>query len=796
MPLGLLFGLNAQDSTVDSLNYVLSGYLNNDTARVNVLVESSENLQIENKEKAIAYANEALSLAEELNYDKGIAQSAKQLGLVYHANYEHEKALAYYEKSLQYFEELNAKMDKALVLGKISTIYLFKGQFETAIEYQLNAQTINEELNDTVQIASGLTTLGIISVRQRSFTNALKYFTKGYDSFKKLDNKLGMARNLNGIGVCYYLQEDFDGAIAYYKNAMVIFEELDDKPGIINISTNIGNIYILQKKYDEALRYFNESLTLTRTTQNKKNIASALINIANLYRDWEKYGEAEDCYKEALKLSAESKAENTLGTVAFNLARLYLKQDKISLAYQYAKQAYDIAHKNKDIRVQKKSSEILASTCEKLGRYKDAYNYHVVFKQTSDSLFNEANIKEVTNLKNQYEFDKEKEAIAAEQAQKDAINKSEVKRERKLRNVFIGGSIIFLILALIILRNLKQKQKANRLLADKNKKIKSQSKELKTANESLVDLSVFKEDMTNMIAHDLKNPISTILNIDIFPNETDRIKMTKYSGKIMMNLVQNMLDVYKYQSVKMVLETSLIDVQQIINNAIEEVHFVATKRNVAFKLEQENVIKVNADMNILHRILVNILSNAVKFAPDSSLITITAFIAEGNSCKISIHNAGPHISQENQLRIFERFTQSEKRDQGQLRSTGLGLTFCKMAVEAHDGQIGVVSAENHGATFWFILPHANEYGSLHNDKDKKARSSESIHLSKAEKEGLQPLYIELKQLSVNQISDFRKIYSRIVNEKLGNTVWSNALQNAVYNCNQQQFIDLVKMIID
>ncbi len=115
--------------------------------------------------------------------------------------------------------------------------------------------------------------------------------------------------------------------------------------------------------------------------------------------------------------------------------------------------------------------------------------------------------------------------------------------------------------------------------------------------------------------------------------------------------------------------------------------------------------KARADSELLRRILVNIIGNAIKFSPEGGAIRVSVR-AEHRSVRVMVTDQGPGIPAEYHDKIFDKFGQVESRQTGRKYSTGLGLAFCKMAVEAQGGRIGLDSEIGAGSTFWFTLPIA------------------------------------------------------------------------------------------
>jgi signal transduction histidine kinase len=145
------------------------------------------------------------------------------------------------------------------------------------------------------------------------------------------------------------------------------------------------------------------------------------------------------------------------------------------------------------------------------------------------------------------------------------------------------------------------------------------------------------------------------------------------------------------------------DVAQAMNRAGETNRLILGARRLEFRAN--GPIFTRFDANLLRRIAGNLIGNAVKFTAPDGVIGVT--VARGEAViRVEVSDNGWGIAPEHHARIFEKFGQI--KDSGARAGTGLGLTFVRMAVEAHGGTVGVVSAAGKGSTFWFTLPAADE----------------------------------------------------------------------------------------
>lgn len=325
--------------------------------------------------------------------------------------------------------------------------------------------------------------------------------------------------------------------------------------------------------------------------------------------------------------------------------------------------------------------------------------------------------------------------------------------------------------------------------------IENQAKALQETNKKIINLSKFKDSMTHMIVHDLKNPLNTIINASIMNDIPEKDKIIHEAGREMNNLVLNMLDVYKYENTTMNLSKSDINIKDLVNDATADVHFLGRMRNIRFNVEIHEEIKVFVDKAIIHRVLVNLLTNAIKFSPISGLIEVCTSLGDDNFIQISVKDNGPGIRAERQKTIFERY-QSEAQVDSLILSTGLGLNFCKLAVESHGGEIDVESVNMQGSKFTVTLPIAETgVGSLsYVRRSAINQTSDQEILDPSDIAVIQPYINELKKLEVFQVSDILRVlnkFSKTDSCKLQK--WVSKVTDAVLLCQQDKYTELINI---
>jgi signal transduction histidine kinase len=220
-------------------------------------------------------------------------------------------------------------------------------------------------------------------------------------------------------------------------------------------------------------------------------------------------------------------------------------------------------------------------------------------------------------------------------------------------------------------------------------------------------------DLSAMVTHDLKGPLTAITGfLDLLAAErlsdeqAEYVEVARASSKWLSVLIAGILDVAKMESSGVRPNLEPVALAEDIPAVLELIGYQIQEKRIALETAlPDDLPTVLADREMVRRIVVNLVGNSVKFAPEQSTITVSARAAEkGDHVVVSVQDQGPGISKEHQARIFEKFVQVGKGRSAEKVSVGLGLAFCKMAVEAHGGRIWVESEPGHGACFSFSLP--------------------------------------------------------------------------------------------
>lgn len=243
----------------------------------------------------------------------------------------------------------------------------------------------------------------------------------------------------------------------------------------------------------------------------------------------------------------------------------------------------------------------------------------------------------------------------------------------------------------------------------------SQLSELEIQKQQLLELQQVRQETSDLIIHDLRNPLGSIqlsismlemvLPEEVLQENAQLLEIARNSCSRMMRLVDSLLDVSRMESGEAQLYFAPLDLPALLHSAAGS-SLAARDRGIQMVVElPEALPTVSADRDKIERVVTNLVDNAVKYTPNGGQITLAAR-AEAEHLLLSVTDTGPGIPEEQRQRIFERFAQV-KGDTRARRGFGLGLAYCRLAVEAHGGRIWVEPGPGGvGSRFAFTLPIA------------------------------------------------------------------------------------------
>ncbi|MBL7911208.1 MAG: tetratricopeptide repeat protein [Bacteroidia bacterium] len=423
--------LYSQSREVDSLLVLLKN-ASPDTNKVNILFSLTELCE---EQDILKYAEPGLKLAEELNYQKGIANILTNIAFVSDNEGNAARALELYQRSVKINEDLKNYASMSNAYRQIGDIYQAKGNSGSALDYYQKGLNAGEKAKDMQSVGRTLCQIGNIYVSFNNYNLALEYYKKALAINLHLNDKNGLSVTYNDIGILYHKQQNTSKALYFYKKSMAIHQEMSNNMGIAGCLNNIAAVYeISDGSIDKAVENYFKCIEILKKIGFKKG----------------------------------------LGAVYNNLAILYQKKMDPATAEIYALKAYEVGSESESLRDLNKASETLYHLYYAQKKYKEALEMHKVFKQTTDKISN----AEAQRASLQFDFNKKVEIAKNEQARRDMIAAKE-KQKQRIISIFVSAVLLMvLIFSLLLFKRYKLTQKQKYIIEQQKKLVDEKQKEV------------------------------------------------------------------------------------------------------------------------------------------------------------------------------------------------------------------------------------------------------------------------------------------------------------------------------
>lgn len=410
----------AQDD-IDSLKKILDTKVDDDSSKVDILLQLGKSYLETDPDITIQYAGRAKDAAVKINFKKGLALALKDIGLGHYMLGQYVETLDNWEKSLLYFDSIADQSNVARLLSNIGAVYLNNGDEAKALEHHLKSLKVAEEIKDTLRIVTAMNNIGVVyMIKKATYNKALQYFLK----------------------------------------ALPLSEKSGDKAAIGSASVNLGELYFSLGNDDSALYYYKRSLDAYKNTAN---ITYTLNNIGKLYAGKGDYAMAEKYHDQAFTISRKLSARQDMSISLLGLADVYVKQKDYPKALAVYKNAERIAKEIRSVNEIKNAYQGLALTYSQLSDFTNAFKYQSLLTDIKDTLYNLETDKKLLGL--QFDFEIQKKEGQINLLTKDkALTDLKLARQKFAKNAFMVGLALVFMIALLIYRNFRIKVKTNKIL--------------------------------------------------------------------------------------------------------------------------------------------------------------------------------------------------------------------------------------------------------------------------------------------------------------------------------------------
>ena len=529
--------ISGQSNTNDSLKVLLNAAAH-DTVRCNILLQlianeyddsvwPSYNSQLKQISEKNLKSKPSKSL--ELLFQKYLSEAINNEGYLASQRGNAEQALIKYYACLSIQEKINDQNGIATSLNNIAYVFQFQGDVVNALKFYSKSLKIYEDLKDKTGIGRALNNIGIIYDDQGNIPKALEYYHKSLRIREEINEKEGIAACLNNIGTIYHHQGSLDKALEYYYKSIKFQKEIDDNIGVAISLGNIGSIYIskmdglsyqnlyqVDTLFTKALKLYNQSLVIQKESNNKKGVADTYSGMASAYKarsainNNKKRGVVNDSllvhalyyYNLSLKIREEIQDKTGIANSLNSIAKLEVDLNQVDLAKENAEKSLKLSRELGYPENIKNSSEILSVVYALKKDYKKAFEMQVLFKQMSDSIFNESSRKASISKSYQYAYEKKASQDSIKISEEKKVITVQLKQEKMQRFALYGGIFLVGLFGVFMYNRFKVTKKQNHLIELQKTELQKQ-KELveEHQKETLDSIHYAKRIQTALIAN-------------------------------------------------------------------------------------------------------------------------------------------------------------------------------------------------------------------------------------------------------------------------------------------------------
>lgn len=421
------FFLAAQNRRLDSLKYLASHH--HDTIGVMAFADLCYEYRFIHQDSAAQFGRQAIALAKRIHYQKGLAQSYSDVGVVYYDKKELQTTLAYWDSSLTLRKAANDIYGQANLNVKKGAAYFQLGQFEKSLACQLEALRIYEQLHSDI----------------------------------------GIVQALNNVAAVYEHQQQLDKALEYFQRSLAIKEKMKDQYQVGVALINIGSIYFQKKQINEAKRFQKKAITAlvsANTRAANEYLGMAYNNLAEIYTQLSKYDSALISIRRAIEIRKSIDDYQGIVSSFSNLGRIEMRLKHYDNAERFLLQARDSANAKKLIVEQRDVYLNLYELYQERGNAKKALDNYVKYTTIKDSLLNETSHRQVTQMQVQYETEKKEQQIALQQSE---LGENQAKLQ--VTYIIIALLVVLVIASIVIFLLARSRHRRKHVLLQREKEL-------------------------------------------------------------------------------------------------------------------------------------------------------------------------------------------------------------------------------------------------------------------------------------------------------------------------------------
>ena len=585
---------------------------------------------------------------------------------------------------------------------EISKNYYFLGDYDNAIDYALSANKTAKRLGHASE-ANTYIYLGNFYAEKKEYSEALIAYKNAMHFFEKQNDINRKSVALTNIAVLFEWTDNDSLSLKYHLEALALKKQIGDSLLLAESYINIGNTLADLNQKDRSHNYYKLALAIYKKEKDEKGISSIYNNLGFLYQSRGDLHAALDAFQASLYIDKRLNDLGALEVSSFNVGHLFYDLHKNDSAMHYLKYSQTISKQIYGLHYLLKSSELIANIALDNKDYEFAKKVFSDYANYSDSLYNEEKLQAFLAAKNDLRLQ-----------QKEFENRI-LKENRNYSNrvifwVSTAGTLLLIIL-IISLVFIRKSINSRRELSILNNDLSEKNEEIEQQKEHLEAISLEKDNLMSVLAHDLRSPLSGIKGLnEVLKDEGNFTEFQKELAQTIdvavdsgLKLINDILLIKRMEELK----------DEVIYQHIEPVSFTQSIQEIfqSLLIKKEQKLELNliseeslySNRNYLSSILENLISNAIKYSETNKTTILSYYTTDTDYC-FEVRDEGLGIPEEEKHLLFKKFQKLSARPTANEFSTGLGLYIVKSFTSKLSGSIEVQSELGKGSTFIVKLP--------------------------------------------------------------------------------------------
>lgn len=595
-----------------------------------------------------------------------------------------QQALRAGNMALMLAESIDNKHYISKTLNFLSVIYRDQGEYERSLKYANRGLDVATQANDETEIAYSYNNISTIYRLMGNYVEAIEKLYDALKIFENINDSTGIAYCYYNLGLVFLKKDNYEKALESFKKTYLIREKINDQTGKIKALGRTAEVYLKIGNVKKAFEIFKIVEENYNSVSDKRNLMVAIMGLANIYKRKNELDSAISKRESALSLAKDFNDVNGIVSNLSELGNLYTVKKNLTKAKQYLDEAFKVAENFNSSDLKTTVYKNLVDYYQLAGDFKNAFKYLKILKIQQDSNYLKEKRTAISEVESAY--------LISKKERENILLTHNLEQEKAIIKYYLLISILLIGLVFTLF-----------YLYRYNKKTAEQLKELNAT----------KDKFFSIIAHDLKNPItsqfglSSIL-IHEFNEMSDEeklqiIKSIDNAGKQTYKLLENLLYWARSQTGKLDFNPKEFDLNEIVLDTISLFNESAKAKNIKIEFHERPYCIVYADEEMIKTVLRNLISNAIKFTKDNGIVKISLNEYE-NKKLVAVQDNGIGIENNILEKIFRVDSIASSRGTHGEKGTGLGLVLCKEFVEKNNGKIWVESEIDKGSTFYFTIP--------------------------------------------------------------------------------------------